>query len=342
MILFLRQLIKNIIDTIIAIQQNIDTNIHLLLFKYNQVIIGPVKKSSIFLTIHSRFQTVLINILKLGPIPEHVSFIMDGNRRYAKSNNLPLKKGHEAGGIRLLSLLYFCKKVGINCVSTYAFSIENFNRPKNEIDLLIKLFNNKIDEFLKRSNDISDQLYGANLKIVGNVKLLSEELQVKIQNLNEKCDNSKEDKSTQFTVYVCMPYTSRDDIYNTINKTVQTTTDSSTINVESFTKSMYLKDFSNECDILIRTSGHRRLSDYMLWQTHNNSSIYFSKYLWPDFNFFQLFLILLNWSFFTSISRFYSHAMNNDTTISFTKKKGINLNDLPPPPKSISITGSSE
>lgn len=124
-----------------------------------QRVFAWVMSLSLFSWFYVNLQNILIKALRVGPVPEHVSFIMDGNRRYAKSRRLPVKKGHEAGGLTLLTLLYICKRLGVKCVSAYAFSIENFNRPKEEVDTLMNLFTVKLDEFAKRAKDYKDPLY---------------------------------------------------------------------------------------------------------------------------------------------------------------------------------------
>lgn len=295
---------------------------------------------------YRKFQKVLLAALAMGPVPRHVSFIMDGNRRYAKSLNMKLKDGHEAGGNTLLKMVGICKQLGVSCVSAYAFSIENFNRPKEEVETLMQLLEVKLDEFCKRATDYQDTLFGSKLKVVGKLSLLNERLTSKIAEVERLTERSQEDE--QFILYICLPYTSRDDIAQAIFRTALTRDDDETnIDIRSLNQNMYLGDYSNKCDLLVRTSGHRRLSDYMLWQVHENGTIEFCKTLWPDFRFLQMFVILLRWSFFKTLQDFEKQkpslrdVMRRDIPIfdSLLSKKSC-LEDLPEPPVAVSITGT--
>lgn len=256
-----------------------------------------------------KLQSFLIDVIRIGPIPEHVAFIMDGNRTFANKNGMPLNSGHEAGGMKLLSLIYICKRLGIKAVSAYAFSIENFKRPKEEVDMLTTLFEEKITEFIEHAKDYQDPLYGSKLRIIGDMSLINNTLREKIQ----KAEEQTIDKDIDFTVFICLPYTSRNDIQQAIQETVNKTlidpfsflkvnSCDKTI-LEELNKNMYLGDFSNHCDILIRTSGHRRLSDFMLWQVAENGHVWFSKTLWPDFNWIFLLAEVFKWSFYQSVTQ---------------------------------------
>ncbi|SCV00413.1 LAMI_0G04874g1_1 [Lachancea mirantina] len=289
-------------------------------------------------------ETCLINVLKMGPLPQHVSFIMDGNRRYAKSMGLPIKRGHEAGAVTLLELLSACKKLGIQVISAYAFSIENFNRPQEEVDTLTRLLAEKLDEVARRAQDHKNELYGLRLRVVGERSLISKHLDDKITRVERMTEEGQE-----MTLYICFPYTSRNDIYHAIYNSAEKCKyfDESTsdITAASLTKEMFFNEYSDKCDLLIRTSGHTRLSDYMLWQVHQDGVIEFSNTLWPDFSFLEFFIILLRWSFFTTMVR----AVRNQLSVRRhvfhfakshffpTKKNYANLDTLPDPPQAISV-----
>ncbi|EGA61005.1 Srt1p [Saccharomyces cerevisiae FostersO] len=182
-----------------------------------QRVFAWVMSLSLFSWFYVNLQNILIKALRVGPVPEHVSFIMDGNRRYAKSRRLPVKKGHEAGGLTLLTLLYICKRLGVKCVSAYAFSIENFNRPKEEVDTLMNLFTVKLDEFAKRAKDYKDPLYGSKIRIVGDQSLLSPEMKKKKL---KRWKKSHRMETISLYLY-CFPYTSRNDMLHTIRDSVE-------------------------------------------------------------------------------------------------------------------------
>lgn len=296
--------------------------------------------------LYRRLQTLLIGVVSVGPVPRHVSFIMDGNRRYAKGRGLSIKRGHEAGGVALLNLCYACKRIGVKCVSAYAFSIENFNRPKEEVDHLYNMFAVKLDEFATRAKSFKDPLYGSRIRIVGDHSLVTQEMRDKIKNVEEMTKDG-----TDFTLYICFPYTSRNDIYHTVHDSIETLLKSHAcagdLTVASFTRDMYLDGFSDKCDLLIRTSGHMRLSDYMLWQAHENSNIQFTSVLWPDFGFFKFYLMLLRWSFFESVYRYIDAGLSlrksaYNSMPFFNGMKATTLDSLPAAPLAISITGEHE
>ncbi|EDO17752.1 hypothetical protein Kpol_1033p59 [Vanderwaltozyma polyspora DSM 70294] len=295
--------------------------------------------------LNRQLQSIMINIIKTGRVPEHISFIMDGNRTYAKNLNMPIKKGHEAGGITLLSLVYACKRMGVRCVSAYAFSIENFNRPKDEVDTLNNLFADKLDEFAIRAKDFQDPLYGAKIKIVGDATMIGDEMKRRIKRV-EKITQDGED----FILYICYPYTSRNDIYHAVQRSVEQTLNNEIskdeITIKHFTENMYLESFSNRCDLLVRTSGHKRLSDYMLWQTHENATIDFHSGLWPDFTFIKLYLKLIKLSLYMTVQNYYETTFLSSEQVLrkkaeyYNKWRGnINLSSLPEPPPTISIVG---
>ncbi|SMN19159.1 similar to Saccharomyces cerevisiae YMR101C SRT1 Cis-prenyltransferase involved in synthesis of long-chain dolichols [Maudiozyma saulgeensis] len=326
----------------------VESSITLFLYVFNQlhIVFMRIVPQSVRVWWQKFLQDIFIAILKVGPIPEHVSFIMDGNRRYAKSNNLPLKKGHEAGGFTLLTLVYICKKMGVKCVSAYAFSIENFNRSEEEVQTLMALFNAKLEEFANRAQDYKDPLYGSKLRIVGDKRLLTPETRAKLKEVERLTKDGKD-----FTFYVCFPYTSRNDIQHAIYRNskdyIENRIKLDDINLEKFSEKMYLDEFSQKCDILIRTSGHRRLSDYMLWQSHQSSTIEFVPTLWPDFTFTQMCLIFFRWSFFTTIQMYNEHEGSQQyiwknflPSIPFMNKTHYEpLESLADPPVAVSVLG---
>ncbi|QLG72605.1 hypothetical protein HG535_0D03130 [Zygotorulaspora mrakii] len=309
-----------------------------------------LQELKISIKLYQKLQNICIAVLSTGPVPEHVSFIMDGNRRYAKKSGLVVKKGHEAGGLTLLSLCYACKKIGVSCVSAYAFSIENFNRSPQEVDILMTLFGSKLDEFAKRAVNFQDPLYGSRLRIVGDISLVSKDLKTKIENAEEVTKDGKD-----FTLYICFPYTSRNDIFHAmcdlIAKCQNQTLESKNLTIPLLTEDMYLDNFSNKCDLLIRTSGHMRLSDYMLWQVHENADIVFTSTLWPDFDFTKLYVMILKWSFFTTLQRYSERGVTLKDRILFNtpfinRSRPIGpssvYDSLPKPPIAMSITGETD
>ncbi|KAH3899724.1 ditrans,polycis-polyprenyl diphosphate synthase SCDLUD_004010 [Saccharomycodes ludwigii] len=298
-------------------------------------------------------QNFFINILKVGKIPTHVSFIMDGNRRYAKKLRLPIASGHNAGSLTLYAMVYICKRIGVKALSVYAFSIENFNRSKEEVDTLMALLVQRLDEFVKHTIDEKDQLYGCSIKIIGDRSYFTQDIKRKI----ERVEKSSAKDHCDFTLYVCCPYTSRNEIYHSLKKNVEKVIEHeleiNDIGESTLTNNMFYQqgdDYCvNKCDLLIRTSGHTRLSDYMAWQSHENSTIVFSPTLWPDFTFTEVFFIMFKWSFFATLQQIkvpftlHSSLYGHFQYLLFYSKSplkrqnNVSLESLPAPPKSLSI-----
>lgn len=237
--------------------------------------------------------------MKTGPVPKHIAVIMDGNRTYAKKHNLALKDGHYAGAESLVHVLDTGYRMGIECITIYAFSIENFSRSPKEVDTLFNLLREKLN-YLSENKDSFVKLNQIQVKIIGNKSMIPSDILVDLEDIEAKTANN----SNRF-LNVCFPYTSRDDITNAIQK-VRNEFESgaltpSEICVNSVTNHMYFGPNIPPLDILIRTSGHTRLSDFMLWQANYNCTIEFVNTLWPEFKFIHTILVLLKWQYYKTL-----------------------------------------
>lgn len=244
--------------------------------------------------IESVFHQILIATLKTGPIPQHMSFVMDGNRRYAKTNNLPLKEGHRLGAEALVKVLDCCFRVGVKSVTTYAFSIENFNRKPEEVDTIFSLLKTKL-LLISSENHLCD-LHQVRVKIVGNRSYLPLDVLEDIEAVEEKTA-----MHTGHNLFIALPYTSRDDIWHAMDVVSRKIKDGvlspSDVNADLINNNFYYEGLAEPVDILVRTSGHTRLSDYMLWQCHQNSVIEFPNTLWPDYKFVHTWWTIFKWSY---------------------------------------------
>ena len=258
--------------------------------------------------IMSAFQLLLLLILSQGSVPQHLSFIMDGNRRYAKGIDHPAKTGHEVGSVTLVEMIYYCRMLGVQSLSVYAFSIENFNRSQREVSLLMDLLVAKLTEFNERSKSplLQDKFFqNCQIKVVGDKSYFDADLRARLETCENGSDSFDADsihKKPHFIIYICCPYTSKNDIYHAMVKNIKAQPEMDAnleqITKESVTNAMFLGNSSNKCDLLIRTSGQTRFSDYMTWQVHENGSVVFTNTLWPNFGFFELFAIILKWSYY--------------------------------------------
>jgi len=233
----------------------------------------------------------LLRILAAGPIPKHVAFVMDGNRRYARKNQLAVQQGHSEGYVALRRVLEICLRLKVHCVSVYAFSIENFKRSEEEVNVLMNLAEEKLLELCKHG-DLLDE-YGVRLNVLGKKSLLP----ISVQRAAEKAENLTR-HNKRAILNLCMPYTSRDEITTAVESCIRSAQPFPKETISERDLDAHLmtsKSGSPPLDILVRTSGVKRLSDFMLWQCCENTQIQFSNSFWPDFGLFNFVPILLDY-----------------------------------------------
>ncbi|KAG7562893.1 hypothetical protein FFLO_01722 [Filobasidium floriforme] len=239
----------------------------------------------------SRLTRLLLSILSCGPIPRHIAIVMDGNRRYARERGLRVGRGHEAGFESLKGILEQCLRLNIRCVSVYAFSIENFTRPQEEIDDIMHLAKTN----LKRLSEEGELLhrYDVRVNVLGRRSLLPLEIQQSMQELEESTSSHRSS-----ILNVCCPYTSRDEVTTAIRSAVSDAR-AGLIQTDEITSDVLFSNLSTQksgsppLDILIRTSDVKRLSDFMMWQCSSNTSLEFVKTFWPEFGIRDMVPILL-------------------------------------------------
>ena len=208
--------------------------------------------------------------------PKHIAIIMDGNRRWAHKNFVPISKGYQKGADTLKKLILLCNKNDISELSVFAFSTENWCRPQSEILVIVKL----IEKYL-RSEIINLNTNNINVNFIGN----KERLKPRLKNLLEYCQELTS-KNSGLKLNIAINYGGRDDIIHAVNSIVKKVSSglltSENISYEHFEQFLYSKNVSN-VDLLIRTGGEQRISNFFLWQTCY-SELYFCYNLWPDFN----------------------------------------------------------
>ncbi len=196
----------------------------------------------------------------------HIAFIMDGNGRWGKKRNKSRNYGHLKGVEIVKKIVAKSIKLKIPVISFYVFSSENWKRPKNEISYLFTLIKNY---FLNEIDRVTSQ--GIKINIIGNLNKLPKD----IRKILYKTINSTKNNKT-ITVNLAINYGSKNEIIMALKKTKKN------INIKNIEKNLYTKDIPDP-DILIRTGGHQRLSNFMLWQLAYSELFFISK-LWPDFN----------------------------------------------------------
>ncbi|KAH6886721.1 Decaprenyl diphosphate synthase-like protein [Coprinopsis sp. MPI-PUGE-AT-0042] len=235
-------------------------------------------------------QDFILNVLASGPIPRHVAFVMDGNRRYARRNHKKVQQGHSDGFLALRRVLEVCLKLNIKCVSAYAFSIENFKRSAEEVEALMGMAEEKLVELCDHG-DLLDQ-YGVRLNVIGRTNLLPESVRAAVKKAEDMTRNNN-----RAILNLCMPYTSRDEMVQSVEACVRHAVESDRVISEKDIDDNLLTSLRNSppLDVLIRTSGVKRLSDFLLWQCCENTQIQYTDTYWPDFGLFELIPILLDY-----------------------------------------------
>jgi undecaprenyl diphosphate synthase len=200
--------------------------------------------------------------------PEHIAFIMDGNGRWAKEKNKDRSFGHLNGANHLIDIFYNCFSKGSNYLTFYVFSEQNWKRPKEEVSHIFNIIYKKL------------KLYeGIPYRIIVQGKL--DNIPKKLKKLlNNLMDKTKEYKKT---IILCIDYSGRNEILHACKQLIDHQLEPT---LENFTKNLYVKDIPDP-DLIIRTSGEKRISDFLLWQL-SYSEFYFSDVYWPDFDLKEL------------------------------------------------------
>lgn len=209
-------------------------------------------------------------------VPEHVAIILDGNGRWAKKRFLPRNMGHVQGSKTVEKIIEDAYDMGIKYLTVYAFSTENWRRPKDEVDALMKLLRDYLKTCIKRANKNNMRV-----RVIGDVSGLPDDLREKIAQLEEA---SKDNTGINFNI--ALNYGSRDEMIRAMRKMAEDLL-SGVVKKEEITEEMFAGYLDTkgipEPDLMIRTSGEQRLSNFMLWQLAY-TEFYFTDVLWPDFN----------------------------------------------------------
>lgn len=225
-----------------------------------------------------------VRVLKSGPIPSHVAIIMDGNRRFARKNNFDRAVGHLRGFDKLAEALEWCWDLGVTEVTIYAFSIENFKRSQEEVDCLMELMRKKFAQLMEEKELI--EKYSVCFRVLGDWNLLP----LDIQQMIAKSVAMTRNNNRAF-LNICISYTSQDEICYAMRNLAEGVSlgiiDESDISESLLEKCLYTKK-SVPPDLLIRTSGEVRLSDFLLWQS-SYSVLSFVRVLWPEFSRWHLY-----------------------------------------------------
>ena len=217
----------------------------------------------------------LLDSIDKNNLPEHLAIIMDGNGRWAKQQGLLRAFGHESGTKSVKTIIKTSAKLGIQNLTLYAFSTENWNRPKLEVDTLMKILVKSLKKELKtlQENNIK-------LNTIGNLEKMPSSAQKELIDVIEKTKNN-----TRMTLTLALSYGSREEIVNAV-KNISNKVKNNIISIDSIDDSiinehLYTQNLP-DVDLLIRTSGEHRISNFLLWQIAY-AELYFTDVLWPDF-----------------------------------------------------------
>lgn len=210
----------------------------------------------------------------MNNIPRHIAIILDGNGRWAKKRGLPRTAGHAAGSEQFRKIATYCKDIGVDYLTVYAFSTENWSRPEDEVKKIMQL----LDRYLKEAIDTMERDH-IKMKILGDVSGLSESLQKEIEQTNEISSRYE-----GFQANICLNYGGRDEIVKAARRYAKDVAEGKApedIDEAGFANYLYSAGIPDP-DLLIRPGGEQRISNFLLWQCAY-SEFYFTDVLWPDF-----------------------------------------------------------
>jgi tritrans,polycis-undecaprenyl-diphosphate synthase [geranylgeranyl-diphosphate specific] len=223
------------------------------------------------------YEQRLLKEVKEGPIPKHVAIIMDGNRRFAETFGLGATEGHEKGRDKLEEMLDWCLDVGIGVLTVYAFSTENLSREPGEVGDLMELFERN---FRRAADDERVHRHRIRIRAIGDIGLLPENVQEAIRYAEERTGSY-----TDYSFNLAVAYGGREEILNAIRLLAKDACDGhldiDEIDEEKFSSYLYTSDLPDP-DLILRTSGEERISNFLLWQLAY-SELYFTDVYWPGF-----------------------------------------------------------
>ena len=213
--------------------------------------------------------------MDINNLPTHIAIIMDGNRRWAKAKGMPASFGHKEGAKTLEKIVRYANKIGIKYITVYAFSTENWKRTTEEVNSLMTLFQSYLDYYSKKADSENIKV-----KIIGSRVGLSERMKESIKNCMERTKNN-----TGTTFSIALNYGGREELLNAIKEIAEEVKENKleveNISEEKINSKLYT-NYAPDPDLLIRTSGEIRLSNFLPWQLVYSEFVFVEKN-WPDF-----------------------------------------------------------
>ncbi len=203
-------------------------------------------------------------------LPEHIAIIMDGNGRWAKNRSLPRSAGHAAGSKNFKDIARYCNKIGLHYLTVYAFSTENWKRPKEEVDNIMNI----LRDYLRDAKNFKDE--NIRVKFIGDLAPLADD----IKELIDDAERESAD-ATGLKLNIALNYGGRDEIVHAVRRIVSEGISEQDITEQTVSDRLYTAG-QPDPDFIIRPSGEYRLSNYLIWQSAY-AEYWFSNVLWPDF-----------------------------------------------------------
>ncbi|VFQ74313.1 unnamed protein product [Cuscuta campestris] len=230
----------------------------------------------LFGSIFRGLRRLVFHVLSAGVVPEHVAFILDGNRRFAKKKKLPNETGYRAGFLALMCMLKYCHELGVKRVTLFIFSIDNFNRDPGEVRFLMDLMSGKVEAMLKYENVLNK--YGVRVVFLGNLSLLEEPLRAAAEKAMDATGSN-----SGMVLFVCVAYASSDEMVRAccLLEKRHGSESSRDVTVADMERNMMWTELGREPDIIVRTAGANRLSNFLMWQT-GNTMLYTTRALFPE------------------------------------------------------------
>ena len=208
-------------------------------------------------------------------VPRHIAIILDGNGRWAKKRGLPRTAGHAVGAETFRKIATYCKEIGVEYLTVYAFSTENWRRPENEVSTIMKL----LGKYLEEAIDTMERDH-IRMKVLGDLEALSPELQAMVAKTDEISQ-----RYAGFQANICLNYGGRDEILHAARRYARDYAEGradENLSEEDFSGYLYSAGIPDP-DLLIRPGGEQRISNFLLWQCAY-AEFYFTDVLWPDFS----------------------------------------------------------
>ncbi len=216
-------------------------------------------------------EELLVKQLDFSRLPRHIAVIMDGNGRWAEKRRLPRIEGHRAGAKSVREVVEICARLGIKFLTLYAFSKENWKRPKHEVTTLWRL----LEDYLKKEDKVLVK-NNLRLKVIGQIERIPASVRRELERVGELTE-----KNSGLTVIMALSYGGRDEIVEAVKKISKDNIEIESLDEEKFSRYLYTAEVPDP-DLLIRTSGELRVSNFLLWQIAY-SEIWITPELWPDF-----------------------------------------------------------